>query len=765
MGHSLINAQSFDPSVSVIIPTLPRGRMLVLNCVSTWGDDNFVGLAGIEIFDGRGFPVVLKDVDRQVTADPPSINVLQEYENDPRTVDKLFDQVNLTRDDLHVWLAPFSPGRSHTVTVDLERNMQVSMIRIWNYNKSRLHSCRGVRDLEILLDGLPVFVGEIRCAPGSVSQPDQACEHILFTHDDAVLQAIEEHDWLPSHLPPESDDDEDGGENDFTLGEKLRKALSELESERPHTADLEERAAPVQDSPGFGTDGRPITAANNERQSARGHLCNSMTLVLHSTWGDQFYIGLTSLEILDVSLQPIQFSAAQIDASPRDLNDLEEVEGDLRTLDKLLDTVSCTTDDSHMWMAPFLKVSAPPGHADLDVSAPLPYNTISVDFGDQKEVTGLNLWNYNKNVEDTCRGVKEFSVYCDQRFVATYLCRKAPGHVHFDFKQLILLDQPPRMDRRSAPRAAPSLAPRMPSRGRGDRPSPRAGGPSGLGGLDVGMSSAGRSSSRDGRRPSSREGRGQSPSSGGSVSAAVARALSKERALSVGKNEVGASGRVQQQYETPLHPCGFLFKLVLLSSWSDVHYVGLDGIELYDLEGRPLRPKRASSNHGSVRNLPGMEGDIRTEDNLRLGDPGSSGRMWLAPFVRNTSSPNAVELVFDELTQISCMKLWNYTRTPQRGARDIELYVDDILCYQGILRQDDSCRAGSLRSGEAVLFTTIPEIVERERVNIYLPSMEELVTFFDETQRVEHRKGAPRLPTGPSSERPMTALITQSPVR
>ena len=33
----------------------------------------------------------------QVKADPPSINVLPEYENDPRTVDKLFDQVALSR--------------------------------------------------------------------------------------------------------------------------------------------------------------------------------------------------------------------------------------------------------------------------------------------------------------------------------------------------------------------------------------------------------------------------------------------------------------------------------------------------------------------------------------------------------------------------------------------------------------------------------------------------------------------------------------------
>eukprot|EP00438_Fugacium_kawagutii_P006120 Skav220128 [mRNA] locus=scaffold731:241351:265887:- [translate_table: standard] len=46
---------------------------------------------------------------------------------------------------------------------------------------------------------------------------------------------------------------------------------------------------------------------------------------------------------------------------------------------------------------------------------------------------------------------------------------------------------------------------------------------------------------------------------------------------------------LRQQYETPLHPCGFVFRFVFLSTWSDVHYVGLDGIEIYDTTGRGLR--------------------------------------------------------------------------------------------------------------------------------------------------------------------------------
>jgi len=59
----------------------------------------------------------------EVTASPASVNVLEGYSGDPRTADKLVDGVNLTSDDMHVWLAPFdaSPAAAPvTVTVNLD---------------------------------------------------------------------------------------------------------------------------------------------------------------------------------------------------------------------------------------------------------------------------------------------------------------------------------------------------------------------------------------------------------------------------------------------------------------------------------------------------------------------------------------------------------------------------------------------------------------------------------------------------------------------
>ena len=83
------------------------------------------------------------------------------YGSDPRTIDKLIDGHYFTNDDLHVWLTPFTSGDDHTITIDFGKRFQVSMIRIWNYNKSRIHSYRGARLITCELDGRTIFKGEI----------------------------------------------------------------------------------------------------------------------------------------------------------------------------------------------------------------------------------------------------------------------------------------------------------------------------------------------------------------------------------------------------------------------------------------------------------------------------------------------------------------------------------------------------------------------------------------------------------------------------
>lgn len=147
------------------IPVLPHGQRLVINILSTWGDRHYVGLNGLEVFSSSGQPLL----PTRIRADPPDINVLPAYGKDPRVVTNLIDGVNLTQDDMHLWLAPFTQGRSHVIYLEFAGPCQVAMIRVWNYNKSRIHSFRGVKEAEMLLDGRCIFRGEIAKASGTLS--------------------------------------------------------------------------------------------------------------------------------------------------------------------------------------------------------------------------------------------------------------------------------------------------------------------------------------------------------------------------------------------------------------------------------------------------------------------------------------------------------------------------------------------------------------------------------------------------------------------
>ncbi|CAG9311860.1 unnamed protein product [Blepharisma stoltei] len=608
------------------IPSYPKGQMLKFKILSTWGDTHYVGLCGIELFDQLGNPIKFKDPAKQISAEPADVNVLPGYGTDPRTVDKLLDGTNWTCDDLHVWLAPFTQGQFNLIYINLLSPVALSMIRIWNYNKSRIHSYRGVKNLEISFDNKNIiFSGEISIAPGRMKDADQYCEYIMFTKDDGILKRIEKNDWVK---------DFDHNEVDQELMSTIRLQM------RPGTASREQGKIELQPRR-IGEDGRPLTSAIvappppvSSKTSVVGR---KIRILILETWGDSFYVGLTGLQIFGRD-GPIEIQRNWIDATPRDMNVIPGYSGDYRTLDKLINSRNRTTDDHNMWLIPYSQGK---------------YHFIDIDLQDMTHISGINFWNYNKNPEDTARGVKRILLYIDGKCItsdAGIALRKAPGHAEYDFGQLISL---PYSDGWNDDLITPLSRP------------------------------------------------------------------------------IFASQLVLQDYETPYLPCGFILKLRLFSTWGDMHYIGMNGIELYDQKGRPILFNQTigcsiSANPSSIRELPDNSNDVRTPDKLidGINNTADDKHMWLAPF-RNASSyysalegpskPNEITITFDKQICIGYIRLWNYSKTPTRGAKDFEILLDDILLYKGVMRQAGGARDWSC----VVLFTGDQGVIGRSTELIY----------------------------------------------
>ena len=80
---------------------------------------------------------------------------------------------------------------------------------------------------------------------------------------------------------------------------------------------------------------------------------------LYSTHGDSHYIGLNGINILDHLGQNLMDPRSNPEnppsafADPFSVKDLADMSTDVRTPDKLINTVNNTWQDSNMWLAPF----------------------------------------------------------------------------------------------------------------------------------------------------------------------------------------------------------------------------------------------------------------------------------------------------------------------------------------------------------------------------------------------------------------------------
>ncbi|XP_020277981.1 protein KIAA0556-like isoform X2 [Pseudomyrmex gracilis] len=532
-----------------IIPELPSGDSLVIDILSTWGDKHYVGLNGIEIFSKTGEPATIKEIYTDT-----SNNQSLDNNHSLQSVNNLINGINRTKDDANLWLTPYSSGDHHYVYIIFEFTITIAMIRIWNYNKSRIYSFRGAKDVIIKLDDDVIFYGEIAKATGDViGSLDSFGDTILFTTDENILELISQHDNIFIELNNEM--------SDYEEKETIRPitaTINDIVSARHKTNDLTESSSNLY------TDSKIYNTTSNALS------CREVQLIIISNWGFEHLVGLTGIELIGEQSVAVPLIDANLHCNVGNTH-----------LNRLIDGHNVTTEIDHMWLT--------------DVTSDKRI-MITISFNEQVYLIGMRIWNYNASLELSYCGVKQLLIKLDDKQLHSdnyegFLLRRAPGSCHYDFVQEISF-----------------------------------------------------------------------------VSNIFAQV--SNHSDSIKSSEELES--MDSNYEAPSMPQGFVYQIVIFSTWGDSYYVGLNGIQIYDNHGNEIKltTDNIAAFPESVNIIDGIDNDIRTPDKLIDGiNNTKDGRhAWLAPILPGQT--NRVYLIFYHPVTVSTIKIWNYGKTPQRRVKE-----------------------------------------------------------------------------------------------
>jgi len=498
-----------------------------------------------------------------------------------------------------------------------------------------------------------VFVGEIKRADGDVRS---APEEILLTTSPQILQSLQteiasrkdilsrenqyggggsgEDAGMAAKPRPRTAAGADGADSAAAAGaagaagaaeggDDLDDLMGELDalslptSSDPFRREVSEAIVSEESAPDSSVSEASEHSAYKPPAGASVPRGRRLRIEFWSSWGNKHYVGLTGIEVLDKRGAKIALQPGDLTAGPMaSLNEIEGYGGDDRVASNLLGNVCHSADDHHSWLTTLQPTTER-------------RTFLEVDLGRETSVSAMRIWNFGAGMaggEASLRGASWVSLSLDNAPLGAALLRKAPellpsgraGGVLGDYAQLLPLPLPP------------------------------------------------------------------------------LKKLQWQR-LQV----MGGRSRIDQL----VRPRGQLLRISILSTYGSPHYVGLNGLELtavqrvpfsregegeqvvsVDLRGRLYcAPSCVNSLAGGAA-VPQSQRDPRTADKLIDGENATwdDRHMWLAPFgcsnpPSETDVPNEIVILLDATLELHSLRIWNYSKTPARGVRELTVSLDDML--------------------------------------------------------------------------------------
>lgn len=137
-------------------------------------------------------------------------------------------------------------------------------------------------------------------------------------------------------------------------------------------------------------------------------------------------------------------------------------------------------------------------------------------------------------------------------------------------------------------------------------------------------------------------------------------------------------------------------RIRLLTTFGDKHYIGLNGLEVFDSHrGALLSTGTVGFNlvaDPSMSDSTSSHDDKRVSHNLYNGinEGEQFDKFFLAPYVnpKRLNHPsnlgrdfNQIMIFFDSPVNLSKVSFWNYSKTFSRATKEIEMFLDERLIF------------------------------------------------------------------------------------